>query len=215
MITYGSKIPLNGIRTYWDAGNPLSYPSGSTTWTDLIQGSTMTLTASTGSTEYPSILFGNSGGAVEDVGIDRRYDPYTIIVVSRMQPGGGDIDGRILQAKTNNWFLGHHSTNYGAYYAGNWVINQPSNTTGTDEWRMYVGQGNYSEDVWSYWANQSLIVDKSTNGIVGPIGLAIGGVGYTNQYTDCEVGLILDYSRWLSPDEIVSIFKNFRGRYNI
>lgn len=215
MISYGSRIPLQGIRTYWDAGNPNSYTSGSSTWTDLIQGSTMTLSGSSASTEFSSILFSAGGGASEDVDIDRRYGEYTIISFSRIQPGGSDISGRTLQGNGNNWLLGHHSNYWGAYYAGNWVYNPTSQTTNTDVWRMYVGQGNYTEDVWSVWANKTLLVNKSTSGVSGPIGLAVGNEGSLAQGTDCEMGIILDYSRWLQDSEIISIFNTFRGRYNI
>jgi hypothetical protein len=213
-MIYGPKIPLQSIRTYWDAGNPNSYVSGSSTWTDLIQGSTMTLSGSSASSEFPSILFGSGGGAVEDVGIDRRSGEYTIIVYSRMQPDGLDKNGRILQAKSNNWLLGHHNDYWGAYFANNWVY-APAHLKDNDVWRMYVGLGNHLQDVWSLWSNKTVLINKSTAGVQGPLGLAVGNTGAFAQGSDCEVGLILDYSRWLNYIEIVSIYESFRGRYNI
>lgn len=218
MIAYNARLPRVGLRTLFDPANRKSAPTSGASWTDVVSGGTMTLSNQTWSSNYGGIFqFAAAGGAEtdDDSLFDYRSIDHTIIVFSRKAPGGADVDGRILTANANNWLLGHHGSYWGAYYAGAWIYNPTSNTTGADQWRMYAAQGSPENDVWSLWIDLTLQIDMVSTGVAGPWGLAIGQLGYANQGNDNEVSAILAYDRWLVPGEIAQVFQCFRGRFGI
>jgi hypothetical protein len=106
----------------------------------------------------------------------------------------GATKGRILTGITNNWLLGHHSGSNGRYFAEGWV-SQTGN--GTTEWAVHTGVGDYTNDIWTYYKNGSL-VDRNSSGSQGPNGLRVGA----QEASDAEVSIILVYNRVLSEKEV-------------
>jgi hypothetical protein len=99
------------------------------------------------------------------------------------------------------------------YYAGSWISSSSGDTAETS-WLSFAATGDTTTDQWSLYRNGKIIVGPNTNGVSGPNGLKIGGwIG--NEFSTCQVSVLMAYSRVLSADEIQQNFNASRGRYGI
>jgi len=201
----------NGLVQFIDAGDPRSYPGNGNIWYDLSgNGNDLTL--------GPSVSFISRFGGVfrfiEDTnsfargnGPNLSSSDNTVITFSRKTTGGND--GRVVTALNNNWLLGHHDNTFGDYYAEGWVHDIVSPTSDTT-WRMYVGNGNITSDVWETYQNNRIIASNA-NGSQGPNGWNINQ--QYSQHSLSEVALVACWNRVLSASEVEQFFQMFRGRF--
>jgi hypothetical protein len=176
-----------------DAGSYRSYPGSGSTWFDLTaNGHNISLGSSvTHSTDFGGVLRfpENANGYGRNTTMNMSSTNYTVISYVRKMNAGND--GRTITAYYNNWLLGHHDNTYGDYYAEGWV-NDISSPTSDTNWRMVVGTGNISGDVYQLYINDSLIVSNS-NGSAGPNGWNLNN--QYDQYSDCQIANLIVYNR--------------------
>lgn len=210
-------IPLTGCCLLLDAGNVRSYPGSGTTWFDL-SGNNNNGTLVNGVTWTSA----NGGYFICD-GINDYIDVntsqnlysanHTVIGATRYAPGAGGIAaGRIINALTNNYLLGHHGVGCPRYYADGWIWQSSVTNVDGFSWNFHSGVGNYSSDIWTYYVNTALITSNS-NGANGPLNfrLAHGGAERSNCYIAC----LYAWTRTLSAIEVETVVASIRGRYGL
>jgi hypothetical protein len=214
-VTYNIKIVTEGLVAYWDAANPRSYPGTGNKWYDLSgNGNTMNLSGT-----LPVV-----NGAMTFNGIDQIAEcnapnfetgTSTIICASRYAPGSV-ITGRVVNARNNNWLLGHHGNHVKKYYAEGWIR---SIAEGPDSnWRIYAGTSDVTGDLYGFYINGENITDyiNPNAGSAGPNGIFVGSQGRSpGEWSQCECGFIMAYNRVLTSEEIKQNFKVLRNRYGL
>ena len=189
----GPFVVRDGLVMAVDAGSYRSYPGSGSTWFDLTaNGHNISLGSSvTHSTDFGGVLRfpENANGYGRNTTMNMSSTNYTVISYVRKMNAGND--GRTITAYYNNWLLGHHDNTYGDYYAEGWV-NDISSPTSDTNWRMVVGTGNISGDVYQLYINDSLIVSNS-NGSAGPNGWNLNN--QYDQYSDCQIANLIVYNR--------------------
>jgi hypothetical protein len=209
----GPNIIRDSLVMFVDGGSYRSYPNGGSTWYDITNnGHNISLGSSvTYSSDYGGVLrFPEDGnGYGRNTSMNMSSTNYTVISYVRKMNAGND--GRTITAYNNNWLLGHHDNTYGDYYAEGWV-NDISSPTSDTTWRMVVGTGNISGDVYELYINDTLIVSNS-NGSQGPNGWNLNN--QYGQYSDCQIGNLIVYNRVLTSAEIVQIYNATKRRFGI
>jgi hypothetical protein len=209
----GPFVVRDGLVMAVDAGSYRSYPGSGSTWFDLTaNGHNISLGSSvTHSTDFGGVLRfpENANGYGRNTTMNMSSTNYTVISYVRKMNAGND--GRTITAYYNNWLLGHHDNTYGDYYAEGWV-NDISSPTSDTNWRMVVGTGNISGDVYQLYINDSLIVSNS-NGSAGPNGWNLNN--QYDQYSDCQIANLIVYNRVLSSTEISQIYNATKKRFGL
>ena len=154
-----------------------------------------------------------NGSYVSCTGPNLITTDSTTIVASRYTNASANR-GRILNARVNNWLLGHHSGYVEAHYGGGWVRHtQPGSDT---SWGIHVATRDHSADHASYWKNGLKKAANSAAGNQGPNGLIIGKYqAGNNEYSEAQVGYVAAWNRVLSDAEIIRITNALKPRYGL
>jgi len=210
----GPDIVTNGLVLIWDVANPLSYPGTGTTIYDLSgNGYNGTL--------YNGVGFNQTnGGVLTFDGVDDYVESgnpqlagtnSTVMGAARYN---GDIRGRMINAKDNNWLIGHWNNSTENYYAEGWVspVQYGANDT---NWRIYSATGDIGGDSYASYVN-NVASATSNAGSQGPAGITIGKIGYANsEYSTGEFSFVLVYNRVLTAAEMTQNYNYFKGRFGL
>jgi hypothetical protein len=210
---YGPRIVTDGLVMYWDAANKKSYPGTGTIIYDLCQTYNGFLTNGP--------VFSNTNGGVivldgvDDIiynsNINYSSGAYTVIGAARYS---GATRGRMINALTNNWLMGHWENSVANYYAEGWVSSSGAGGSDTN-WRIYAASGNTVTDSWSFYINGNINVSNNL-GVQGPNGIAIGRRGYNiGEFSTGEFSFLMVYSRVLSASEILQNYNALKGRFKL
>ena len=216
-------IPTSGLTLHWDASNIDSYDGTSTTISDLSgNGNNGTL--------YNGVGFdGECGGALVFDGIDDyinsstldlRTTDCTVIGVSRyvsINQGSYLGGGRIINAQSNNWLMGHWDRSAKKYFAQGWVSDS-SGTEGMPDTSLhfYHTFNKPSTDSWSFYIDNVLDSGPNSNGSQGPYSFTIGRYGPgASEYSNSKFYTLLVYSRILSDSEVTQIYTHYRNRFGL
>lgn len=209
----GPNIVRDGLVMFVDGGSYRSYPNGGSVWYDITNnGHNLSLGSSvTYSSDFGGVLRfpEDANGYGRNTTMNMSTTNYTVISYVRKMSAGND--GRTITAYNNNWLLGHHDNTYGDYYAEGWV-NDISSPTSDTTWRMVVGTGNISGDIYQLYINDTLIVSNS-NGSQGPNGWNLNN--QYSQYSDCQIGNLIVYNRVLTSTEITQIHNITKRRFGL
>lgn len=207
------NIVYSGLTVYLDAANPSSYPGSGSTWTDLSgNGNNMTLYNSpTFSSSNEGVLQFNGTNQYGTIPLNYSTTTFTIMAASRYS---GSVRGRVITASNNNWLFGHWGNGTQKYFAEGWLTSSSYNENSDTNWRVFAGLENYSLDQRSFYVNNVALVTNSTAGSQGFNGLSVGGQIY-NEWSTCEVSIILVYNRILSEAEMTQNFNAIRSRYGL
>jgi hypothetical protein len=156
--------------------------------------------------------FTNAGGSHAFNTLNLSSGAYTIIGAARYS--GASNRGRIISARSNNWLLGHWNSSTENHYAEGWVTAAAQTGTNDTNWRIIACTGNSSTDSWQMYVN-GVQTQSNNGGSQGPNGIQINGYSGLNEVSDSEFGFVLAYNRVLTPDEIMTVFNAYRGRYGL
>lgn len=217
-ISTGSGIPIAqgaNLQMWLDAAHPSSYPGSGSTWTDLTgKGNNMSLTGTNFVSEYGGAIQTTASTSSYGVTSTMNYSStdYTLICASRYD---GPSKGRIVNAGSNNWLIGHWSDTTENHYAEGWI--SPVDQGPTDEnVRVYAATGKIATDHYSYWTNGRMRSEFNTGGSQGPNQIMIGKYGPGNsEVSNGRVYTIMVWNTVLPNDEIKRISYILMARYGI
>ena len=186
--------------------NSLTNTNG-TSWYDLTRNGYNATT-----TGYPTVSGGvmqfNASNYASVSNINLSTSHYTVVGAARYS---GATRGRMINAISNNWLMGHWSNSVSNYYAAGWVTG--AGVGGSDTtWRIYHATGNIATGIYQLYINDTLYV-SAAGGTAGPNGLQVPQGGGEQSVGEC--GFILAYNRVLSANEVKQNFYALRGRYGI
>jgi hypothetical protein len=210
---YGPRIVTDGLVMYWDAANKKSYPGTGATIYDLC--GTYHGTLANGPTFSTAnggvIVFDGTNDHIYNSAINYSSGTSTVIGAARYS---GATRGRMINAFTNNWLMGHWSNSVANYYAEGWVSVNGAGGSDTN-WRIYAATGNSAADSWSFYINGNINVSNNL-GVQGPNGIAIGKQGFSAaEYSTGEFSFLMVYSRVLSASEILQNHNALKGRFKL
>ena len=216
------SIVVDGLISFLDASNTLSYNGGST-WYDLsgnnndatlISGYTFSEDNS-GVIEFDGygILFNPNVASRGEVNLNLSASDCTIIYGTRfLQNTPGYIpSGRSLGGKNANWLLGtwNNSTNQFYTTSAGFVIGGSGNQSDLD-WHIYTGvMGSNTQ----FWDNDNKLVSSDSPNAIGPNGLVLASDGIYGESANCQISFLLVYNRCLSEDEILKTYNYFETRF--
>ena len=212
-LHHNPRIPTSGLVQLVDAANPKSYPGAGSTWFDLTPnnhdislGAGVSLTTS-GATKVLQFAEDDTGYG-RNTSMNLASSNFTVISWVRKLSNGND--GRTITAYNNNWLLAHHDNTYGDYYAEGWVhdIGSPPSDT---IWRMFTGTGHISNDQYSLYINDVLVVNNSNAGAQGPNGWNLNN--QYGQYSNCQIANLICYNRVLSAEEVKLVYDSTKTRF--
>ena len=219
----GPVIPTNGLVLSWDAADPNSYPgSGTTIYDTSGNGNNGTLYNGVGfSTVNGGVLvFDGVNDYVHSEGPILTTTDCTVIGVARyvsVNTGIYQGGGRIINARYNNWLMGHWDRSAKKYYAQGWVTDSDGIEGAPDtNWHFYHTYNQYSTDQWSFYIDNALDSGPNNNGSQGPSAFALGMYGETNsEYSNSHFAFLLAYNRILTADEVTQIYNAKKSRFNL
>jgi len=211
----------NGLVLYWDAGNLDSYPGTGTTIYDL-SGNGNNGTLVNGVTYNQT-----NGGVLITDGIDDYIYCNTPNLsstnftemgaaryISFVRPGGLYPGGRMINASSNNWLMGHWGDTVDNYYAEG-TITGINGSISDLNWRIYAGNGDISGDVYSFYMNNSLYASNG-GGSAGPNGVMVGKYPLSNlENANGAFSFLLIYNRILTTAEMTQNYNYFKGRFGL
>jgi hypothetical protein len=211
----------NGLVLYWDAGNLDSYPGTGTTIYDL-SGNGNNGTLVNGVTYNQT-----NGGVLITDGIDDYIYCNTPNLsstnftemgaaryISFVRPGGLYPGGRMINANSNNWLMGHWGNTVDNYFAEG-TITGINGSISDLNWRIYAGNGDISGDVYSFYMNNSLYASNG-GGSAGPNGVMIGKYPLSNlENANGAFSFLLIYNRILTTAEMTQNYNYFKGRFGL
>jgi hypothetical protein len=214
-LNYGPKIITDGLLLHWDIADKNSYPGTGTTIYDLSgNGNNGTLVNGVGFNQ-------TNGGVLVFDGIDDYVDGsnpqlvssnYTVMGAARYS---GATRGRMINARDNNWLIGHWSNSTENYYAQGWVSPVQNGASDTN-WRILTALGNVSGDSYTSYVNNVLSAGPNNAGSQGPAGITIGRIGYANsEYSTGQFSFVLVYNRVLTTAEMTQNYNYFKGRFGL
>jgi hypothetical protein len=209
-----STIPVTaGLIVHLDAGVTASYSGSGSTWYDLTSNNNdFTLYNS------PTYSSGNGGkfqfnGSTQYAagGPNLSTSDCTVISIHRYATNSNSARGRITAGNSNNWWVGNHGGNTSYYAAG-----QISYTAGHDtNFHIYAATENFSADNRVFYNNNVAPSGQTPSaGSEGPNGIQFGRWG-NQEYSDCEVAVLLVYNRILIATELTAIFNFYKSRFGI
>ncbi len=212
-----STVPVtSGLVVHLDAGVEASYSGSGSTWSDMSgNGNNFTLTNSpTYSNDNVGKFQFNGSNQYASGGPNLSTSDCSIVVIQRYATNSNSARGRVLNGFNNNAIYGMHSGNTDAYYAEGWVT---SVTGGDTDWHIHGFRENYSGDSRVFYDNNVAPAGQTANGgSQGPNGLMIGKFSTTsNEYSDCEVAVVLVYNRTITTVELTTIFDFYKSRFGI
>jgi hypothetical protein len=210
---FGPKIPTNGLVLMWDAADANSYPGSGTTIYDLSgNGNHGTLYNGVGfSTENGGVLtFDGTNDSVLSATPNLASSDFTVIGASRYS---GSVRGRIINAYSNNWLLGHWGNSVANYYSEGWVTGAGVGGTDTN-WRIYTGTGYIYPDSYTFYINNTLNAGPNGNGAQGPNGIGLCG-GYAGELSTAQFSFLYVYNCVLSTAEMTQIYNAKKSRFGL
>lgn len=211
------KIVTDGLVLLWDIADRSSYPGSGTTVYD-ISGNNNHGTLYNGvsynvTSNGPVLSFDGVDDYLQSASPNLLTNDYTIIGAARYS---GATRNRMINGTNNNWLLGHWGNSTTKYYAQGWISNSSPNENSDTNWRIYVGNGTVSGDLYSFYVNNTLIAGPNANGSQGPSGITIGKIGYAaSEYSTGEFSFVLAYNRILTTDEMTQIYNAKKSRFNL
>lgn len=214
-VTYNHpSLVTSGMIMCLDAANPRSYPGTGTTIYDATgNGYNGTLVnGPTYSTANGGVITVDGINDYIDVpGINLSTSSYTIFGAARYVT----VSGRIINAKGNNWLMGHWGGTTENYYAEGWVSASSAGAADTN-WRIYAATWNSSTDQAALYTNGVLTSGPNTSASAGPNGLGIGCyIPGGTEWSNGQFGFVMAYNTVLTADQITQNFTALRGRYGI
>lgn len=134
---------------------------------------------------------------------------FTVIGAARYS---GGTRGRMINATSNNWLLGHWSSSVANYYAEGWVTGAGVGGSDTN-WRIYTGTGAVTADSYNFYINGTLNTGPSNAGSAGPNGITIGTLG--SEWSTGEFSFVYVYNRVLSVSEIVQMYNAKKSTFSL
>ena len=203
----------SNLLLYWDASNPNSYPGTGTTIYDLSgnnNNGTLVNGVAYDSTAGGVLVFDGNDDYVFSNTPNLTSSNYTVMGAARYS---GGTRGRIINATSNNWLMGHWSNSTENYYAEGWVSSVQAGASDTN-WRIYAGNGNISGDSYGFYVNNNFVVQNGA-GSAGPNGIILGRSGLGGENSTGQFSFLLVYDRILTTTEMTQIFNSNRGRFGI
>jgi len=215
-LNYGPKIPTSGLVLHWDAASTNSYPGSGTTIYDLSgNGNNGTLNNGVGfSTANRGVLtFDGTNDYVACSTPNLSSTSYTVVGAARYS---GGTRGRMINANSNNWLLGHWGNSVANHYAEGWITGVGAGGSDTN-WRIYTGTGDVGADSYNFYINGTLNTGPSNAGSAGPNGIIIGayGPGGPSEWSTGEFSFVCVYNRILTSTEITQIYNVQKTRFGL
>ena len=213
-LQHSPQIIMDGLICLLDSANIKSYPGSGNTWTDLsgnLNNAILSNPTYNSTTKAIGLSATGSIGTMSISSINLSSGNHTVMYLSRQTTAGAN-QKRVLSGISNNWLLGYWDGWSSQYYAEGWIAGGGGPSAET-AWSMYTGTGDMYTDKWSLWKNDTKVVTNSTAGTAGPNGLCINTGNANAEKSNCEVSIILVYSRVLTDIEITQNFNTFRSRY--
>lgn len=227
-LTTGAGKPiLTDLVAHFDANHPDSNTGSGNTWFDISgKNNHATLVGITRTTSTPGNVLqtaGNNSSYVEmDSNANGAFDlrspanGYTVIACQRYS---GGTRGRMLNARRNNWLLGHWSSGCTNHYAEGWIYGSSGGgqVVNDTNWRVHACSGRTVPDFYSFWIDgQRVAGDQDTGGSQGPNGFLVGIYQTMNsEHSTGQISEILIYNRALSPDQIKQSTMAMMAKNNI
>ena len=216
----GPNIIEDGLVMALDAANTKSYPGTGTTWFDISGNSN---NATLNSVTHKS----DNGGVFETAGVLTSYidnntinltsTNFTVFCASRYSNLASA--GRVVNALSNNFLVGHHGGRAERYYAQGWLTygagSALTEAQGRVAWRVYHACGDISGDSYDFYVNERTILTGNNAGAQGPNGLLIGKSPYSAEPSEAHTAFVYYYNRVLTKDETMQNFNAVRGRFGL
>ena len=214
---YAVAPVTSGLVVHLDAGVSDSYPGSGSTWYDITANNndfTLTNSPTYSSANGGKFQFNGSNQYAQG-GPNLSTSNCTTIAIQRYATNNNSAKGRITNGRNNNWLLGMHSNKSSVYYANGWVT---ATTSSVDtDWHIHAATENYSNDARYFYDNNVYISGQTVSGgSQGPNEFSIGKYANTsNEYSDCEIAVLLVYNTQLNTTELTTIFDFYKARFGI
>ena len=215
MTSAGPNIITDSLLLYYDLNNTACWDGTSSTVYDLTvnnHNATLYNSPSYSTNNGYKVLETNGSTSYLSVStLNLSSTNYTVMVGSRYT---SVVAGRLLNAQSNNWLLGHWGGAINKYYAEGWV-SSTSSGGGDTTWRIYTGTGNIGGDSYALYSNNSLVSSNSA-GSQGPNGLFFGRRGYSvGEWGPGQLSFLLVYNKILTSTEMTQNYDAFKDRLGL
>ena len=214
-LRHSPKIVTDGLVLALDAANTRSYPGSGSTWFDLSGNNhNATLNSVTHSTVNGGVFVtaGALTSYIDNNTINLASTNFTVFCASRYS---ASTNGRIVNARNNNFLVGHHGGYPERYFSpGGWVQQTTTFQNSTD-WRIYHATGDISGDSYDFYINDRTIITGSSAGANGPNGLLIGKSPYSSEASAAHTAFVYYYNRVLTKEETVQNFNALKSRFGL
>lgn len=216
LVTGKGAPTLENLVAHFESTHPDSNTGTGTTWFDISgNGNHASLFNVTRATSGPGAVFQTNDAtnsyiemdSNSNAAFDLRNPPqgYTVICCQRYT--GTASRGRMLNARRNNWLIGHWSNGATNHYAEGWIYGASGGgqVVNDTDWRVYAAAGRVDADFYEFWIDgQRVAGDRDTGGSQGPRGFVVGiyGNSMNSETTHGQISTILIYDRALRPHEI-------------
>ena len=215
-LNYGPSVVKSGLVLALDAADINSYPGTGTTIYDLSgNGNNGTLINGVGysQTNAGVLTFDGIDDGMYAATPNLSSSNYTVMGAARYS---GGTRGRMINANSNNWLIGHWINSVANYYALGWVSSVGVGGSDTT-WRIYTALGDIGADSYTSYINNILSAGPNSNGSAGPNGISVGAGGYTGtgELSTGEFSFVLVYNRVLTPAEMTQNYNATKTRYKL
>ena len=219
-LFHSPRIVTDGLVMALDAANAKSYPGSGTTWNDISgNGNNATLNSVTHKSDNGGVF--ETAGAltsyIDNNTINLTSTNFTVFCASRYSNLASA--GRVVNALSNNFLIGHHGGRAERYYAQGWLTygagSALTEAQGRVAWRVYHACGDISGDSYDFYVNERTILTGNNAGAQGPNGLLIGKSPYSAEPSEAHTAFVYYYNRVLTKDETMQNFNAVRGRFGL
>ncbi len=219
-LFHSPRIVTDGLVMALDAANAKSYPGSGTTWNDISgNGNNATLNSVTHKSDNGGVF--ETAGAltsyIDNNTINLTSTNFTVFCASRYSNLASA--GRVVNALSNNFLVGHHGGRAERYYAQGWLTygagSALTEAQGRVAWRVYHAWGDISGDSYDFYVNERTILTGNNAGAQGPNGLLIGKSPYSAEPSEAHTAFVYYYNRVLTKDETMQNFNAVRGRFGL
>lgn len=216
LATGAGKPVMRNLVAHFDANHPDSNTGSGSIWYDISgNNNNASLVGITRTTSTPGTVLqtaGNSSSYIEmdsntngNFNLSNTPEGYSVIVCQRYS---GGTRGRMLNARRNNWLIGHWSSGMVEHYAAGWIYGASgggTRYTNDENWRVHGATGQVAPDKYSFWVDgQRIAGPDDTGGSSGPNGFVVGlyGNSMNSEHSTGQISEILIYNRAMTPDEM-------------
>ncbi|MEC7128475.1 MAG: LamG domain-containing protein, partial [Bacteroidota bacterium] len=202
-LFHSPRIVTDGLVMALDAANAKSYPGSGTTWNDISgNGNNATLNSVTHKSDNGGVF--ETAGAltsyIDNNTINLTSTNFTVFCASRYSNLASA--GRVVNALSNNFLVGHHGGRAERYYAQGWLTygagSALTEAQGRVAWRVYHACGDISGDSYDFYVNERTILTGNNAGAQGPNGLLIGKSPYSAEPSEAHTAFVYYYNRVLT-----------------